>query len=110
MQKKNKVVIVTALSLGATLFAIAPQTTFAHGTDKHAQNVTVTVDGSGYHPAMVNMKAGQEVHMTFVSKGDSCANGISIPALHKTISLKKGRRRKSSSHPRKGRSSPSRAA
>ncbi len=102
MQKKNKVVIVTTLSLGATLFAIAPQTTFAHGTDKHAQNVTVTVDGSGYHPAMVNVKAGQEVHMTFVSKGDSCANGISIPVLHKTISLKKGQKKEVVFTPKKG--------
>lgn len=111
MKKFNTVATISALSLGAgVLAATAPQSAFARGKDKHAQNVTVTVDGKGYHPAMVNVKAGREVHMTFVSKGASCANEVRIPALKKTFSLKPGRRRESSSPRRKGKPSLSLAA
>ncbi len=109
MQKNSKIVTIAGLALGAgVLAATAPQTVFAHGDKPHHkgghkdQHVTVTVDGKGYHPAMVNVKAGQEVHMTFVSKGDSCANGISIPVLHKTISLKKGQKKEVVFTPKKG--------
>lgn len=102
MQKNSKIVTIATLALGAGVLAVAPQTVFAHGKNTHAQNVTVTVDGKGYHPAMVNVKAGQEVHMTFVSKGASCANGIRIPALKKSINLKPGQKQEVVFTPKKG--------
>ena len=109
MQKHNKVVTIAGLALGAGLLATAAtQTAFAHGDKPHHkgghkdQHVTVTVDGKGYHPAMVNVKAGQEVHMTFVSKGEGCANGISIPTLNKTLSLKPGQKKEVVFTPKKG--------
>lgn len=103
MKKLNTVVTISALSLGAGLLvATAPHNAFAHGKDKHVQNVTVTVDAKGYHPALVNVKAGQEVHMTFVSKGDGCSNGISIPSLKKSIDLKKGQKKEIVFTPKKG--------
>ena len=54
----NKNKILTGLALGAGLLgaSIAPQLASAHG-GKH-QDFTVTVDGNGYHPAMLNVKAG----------------------------------------------------
>jgi len=94
--------ILTTMALGAATLgaSLAPRTAFAHG-GKH-QDVTVTIDSKGYHPAMVSVKAGREVHMTFVSKGESCANGVSIPALKQTISLKKGQKKTISFTPKKG--------
>lgn len=94
--------VFTALALGAALIGVslAPQTASAH-MGKH-QDVTVTVDGTGYHPAMVNVKAGREVHMTFVSKGESCANGVVIPALKKTVNLKVGQSKMIKFTPKKG--------
>ena len=98
----NQIKILTRLALGAGLLgaSLAPRTTFAHG-DKH-QDVTVTIDGKGYHPAMLNVKAGKEVHLTFVSKDASCANKISIPGLKQTVSLKKGEKKTISFTPKKG--------
>ncbi|PQV62700.1 Cupredoxin-like domain-containing protein [Abditibacterium utsteinense] len=92
----------TSLALGAALLgaSIAPQIAFAHG-GKH-QDVTVLVDGKGYHPAMVGVKAGKEVHMTFVSKGESCGNNISIPALKQNLSLKVGQSKMIKFTPKKG--------
>ncbi len=94
--------LITRLALGAGIMgaSLAPQSAFAHGA-KH-QNVTVTVDGSGYHPAMVNVKAGKEVHMTFVSKGEGCANGVVIPSLKKTVNLKVGQKKTIMFTPKKG--------
>ena len=107
--QKLKTKVVSGLALGMALLAAATTTQrgFAHGANDHkgshkGQHVTVTVDGNGYHPAAVNVKAGQEVHMTFVSKGDSCANSISIPALKKTISLKPGQKKEIVFTPKKG--------
>lgn len=109
MQKNSKIVTIATLALGAGLLAtIAPQTVFAHGDKPHHkgghkdQHVTVTVDAKGYHPAQVNVKAGQEVHMTFVSKGDGCSNGIRIPSLKKSIDLKKGQKKEIVFTPKKG--------
>ncbi len=101
---------IAALSLGGALLtaAIAPQGAWAHNEKEHHkgghkdQHVTVTVDGSGYHPAMVNVKGGQEVHLTFVSKGSSCANGVRIPTLHKSIDLKQGQKKEITFTPKKG--------
>jgi plastocyanin domain-containing protein len=90
------------LALGAGVLAVAPQAVLAHGKDKLVQNVTVTVDGSGYHPAALNLKAGKPVHLTFVSKGGGCANAISIPALKKTLSLKPGQKKEVVFTPKKG--------
>jgi plastocyanin domain-containing protein len=94
--------ILTTLALGAATFgaSLAPRTAFAHG-GKH-QDVTVSIDGKGYHPATVSVQAGKEVHMTFVSKDASCANKISIPALKQTISLEKGQKKTIKFTPQKG--------
>ncbi len=93
---------VTGLTLGASLLAgvAAPDTAFAQ--KKGVQRVTVTIDGSGYKPATVNVRAGQPVQLTFVSKGDSCANTVSIPDLKKTLSLKTGQKKTVTFTPRKG--------
>ena len=95
---------ITALALGVALsaVAIAPQSTLAHGKDKNAQNITVTIDGNGYHPSSVKLKAGKPVHMTFISKGESCANGVSIPALKKNFNLKPGQKTEVVFTPKKG--------
>jgi len=100
MKKFNTVVTIAAL--GAGVLAAAPASTFAHGKDKHTQNVTVTVDGKGYHPAALNVKAGTPVHLTFVSKGGGCANDIRIPALKKSINLKTGQKKEVIFTPKKG--------
>lgn len=123
--------VVTGLALGAAfgIAALAPSSALAHGDAHHDtphhdanhhdanhkgthaqqhkaghkdQHVTVTVDAQGYHPALVNVKAGQEVHMAFVSKGESCANGVSIPALKKTLHLTKGHTQEVTFTPKKG--------
>lgn len=105
MQLNSKVLTIAALSLGV-VSAVAPAI-WAHGDARasqkgKSQNITITVDGSGYHPSMVNLKAGKPVHMTFVSKGEGCANSISIPALKKTINLKKGQKKEIAWTPKKG--------
>ncbi len=111
MKKLNKVVTVAGLALGAALLtaATAPQSAFAHGDKPHHkgkthkdQHVTVTVDGMGYHPATINVKAGQEVHLMFVSKGGGCANEVRIPALKKSIDLKPGQKKEVVFTPKKG--------
>ena len=95
--------IIAGLALGAGLIgaSVAPQVVFAHGDEKH-QEVTVSIDSKGFHPASVNVKAGQEVILKFVSKEASCANGFSIPALKRTISLKPGKSKEISFTPKKG--------
>ena len=64
--------------------------------------MTVTIDAKGYHPATVNVKAGKEVHLTFVSKDASCANGVVIPALKQNFKLKVGQKKMISFTPQKG--------
>ncbi len=109
-----------ALALSAALPAgAAPQLALAHNgvahngvahNDKahHAskahqdQHVTVNVTSSGYSPSAISVKAGQEVHMTFVSKGSGCANGVRIPSLGKSIDLKQGQKKEIVFTPRKG--------
>lgn len=90
----------TGLALGAALLggSLAPQTSFAAAVKiqkkaAKSQNVTVFIDSSGFHPAAVNVKAGQPVHLIFASKGSSCANHFSIPALKKTVSLQPGQKK-----------------
>ena len=92
----------TPLALGAALIGVslAPQIASAHAG--HHQDVTVTFDGTGYKPANVSVKAGQEVHMTFVSKGEGCGNNIVIPSLNKKVNLKKGQTKTISFTPKKG--------
>lgn len=93
--------IIAGLALGAGLIgaSLAPQSARAHG---NSQKVTVTIDGKGFHPASVNVKAEQEVHLTFVSKEASCANGFTIPALKRTISLQPGKKKEITFTPKKG--------
>jgi plastocyanin domain-containing protein len=100
--------MVGALVLGSGLLAasVIPHNALAQGKNKHVhkatQNVTVTVDETGYRPARLNVKAGQPVRMTFVSKGDSCANAVSIPALKKTFSLNPGQKKEITFTPKRG--------
>ena len=104
----NTLKTIATLSLGATLAIAAPQIVSAHGNEKHGkaghkdQHVTVTVTNDGYSPSTVRVKAGQEVHMTFVSKGSSCGNAIRIPALKKSINLQPGQKKEIVFTPKKG--------
>lgn len=103
--------IATGLALSAALFTAATQG-LAHTAKQDQQHhkakahqdqhVTVIVDEKGYHPATFSVKAGREVHLTFVSKGGGCANDISIPALKKTFKLKPGQKREVVFTPKKG--------
>ena len=83
-----------SLNMAATPSQAAPA--------KGQQRVTITVDGNGYTPSSVNVKAGRPVQLTFVSKGQSCANFISFPSLKKTLSLQKGDKRSVTYTPKKG--------
>ena len=98
----NNLKILTGLALGAAFAgaSLAPRPAFAHG-DKH-QDVTVSIDGQGYHPSTVSVKAGKEVHLTFVSKDASCANGVVIPALKQNFKLKVGQKKMIAFTPKKG--------
>ncbi len=93
---------ITGLALGAALLgaSLAPHIAHAHG-GAH-QNAVVTIDGKGFHPAALSVQAGKEVHLTFVSKGAGCANGFTIPALKRTISLQPGKRKTIEFTPKKG--------
>lgn len=94
--------IIAGLALGAGLIgaSLAPQMASAHGA-KH-QDFTVTIDSKGFHPATLNVAAGKEVNLTFVSKEASCANGFSIPALRRTLSLEPGTKKTVTFTPKKG--------
>jgi len=108
MKRFNTVVGLT-LGVGLLTAGSMSQTAFAHGDKGHHkskqhkdQHVTVRVDGKGYHPATINVKAGQEVHLMFVSKGGGCANEVRIPALKKSIDLKPGQKKEVIFTPKKG--------
>ncbi len=94
--------ILPALLLGAALCTASTPSAWAHGHDKHVQHVTVNVTSSGYSPSTVSVKAGQPVHMTFISKGEGCVNGIRIPALRQSIDLKRGQKKEITFTPKKG--------
>lgn len=98
----KKLEITTKLALGAALLgaSVAPQIASAHG-GKH-QDFTVTIDSKGFHPAAVKVAAGREVHLTFVSKEASCANGFSIPALRRTLNVAPGKKKMVTFTPKKG--------
>ena len=102
----KKSYLVSTLALGAALLCAAPASTRAFAKSapqgKTVQNVTVTIDGSGYHPSAVNVKAGAPVRLTFVSKGESCGNGVVIPALKTTFHLKVGQKKTVVFTPKKG--------
>ena len=103
--KQSKIkTAVTGLALSANLLAgaAAPYAAFAESKSKGTQCVTVVVDGSGYKPAAVKVRAGQPVQLTFVSKGNSCANSVSIPALKKRLTLKPGQKKTVTFTPKKG--------
>ncbi len=90
------------LTLGAGLLAGTTPNAALAAPGKAAQRVTVVVDSSGYKPSTINVKAGQPVQLTFHSKGNSCANLVSIPALKKTLSLKNGQKKTLTFTPKKG--------
>jgi plastocyanin domain-containing protein len=90
--------ILTLLALSGAL--LAPQ--IASASTAKAQNVVVTIDGRGFHPGVLNVKAGKPVHLTFISKEGSCASDFTIPTLKRTVSLKPGQRRKITFTPKKG--------
>ena len=98
--KNLKIIAGLALGAGIVGVSMAPQMAQAHG-GKH-QDFTITVDSKGYHPASVKVAPGKEVHLTFVSKETSCANGISIPALKRTLSLQPGKKKMITFTPKKG--------
>ena len=87
------------LSAGLLAGSLAPQKVLAHGDEQH---VTITITDKGYSPSSVNVKAGQKVAMTFVSKGGGCGNAVTIPALKKSFSLKKGQKKNIVFTPKKG--------
>lgn len=89
-----------ALSAGL-LVGTTPDAALA-APGKDAQRVTIMVDGSGYKPASINVKAGKPVHLTFLSKGNSCTNTVNIPALKKTLALKTGQKKTLTFTPKKG--------
>ncbi|HXI15745.1 MAG TPA: cupredoxin domain-containing protein [Chloroflexota bacterium] len=90
------------LAMGAGLLVGATPNAASAAPGKATQRVTVVVDSSGYKPATVNVKAGQPVQLTFLSKGSSCANTVSVPALKKTLSLKTGQKKTLTFTPKKG--------
>lgn len=105
----NNKQILAGLALGAGLIGafVAPQIASAHNGEDHTktqkvQKITVSIDAKGFHPAAIKVKAGEEVQLTFVSKGESCANGFSIPALKETVKLKKGEKKEITFTPKKG--------
>ncbi len=68
---------------------------------KDVQRATVTIK-DGYEPSTINVKAGKPVELTFLSKSDSCANSVSIPALDKTCTLENGGKTTITFTPKKG--------
>ncbi len=108
----SKIALPVALALSAVLAAapsaqsksLKPAAKMQAAKSQKAQNVTVTVDGSGYHPSTINVKAGRPVHMTFVSKGTGCSNGVVIPGLNKKLHLKMGQQQTISWTPKKAQS------
>ena len=68
---------------------------------KDVQRATVTING-GYEPATINVKAGKPLTLTFVSKGESCANAVSIPSLKQSFTLKNGEKKSITVTPKKG--------
>ena len=95
---------ISTLALSAASLAAAPQSTLAQGKSQTTQNITVIVDGNGYHPSSVKLKAGKPVRLTFLSKGESCANAVSIPALKKNFNLKPGQKKAVVFTPKQGQS------
>ena len=97
-----------ALALSLCTLAVAPTAQSKPAAKAKAaprvQNVTIVVDSSGYHPSIVNVKAGRPVRMVFVSKGSGCANWVVIPALNKKFRLRLGQTQAVSWTPRKGQS------
>ena len=71
-------------------------------SNQNAQKVTVVVDGNGYTPSTLQVKAGQPVALTFDSKGESCGNIVVIPALNKTAKLKVGEQKTINFTPKAG--------
>ncbi len=105
----NSKQILAGLALGAGLLgaSMAPQIASAHGGEDHTkthkdQKVTVSIDAKGFHPAAIKVKPGQEVRLTFVSKGEGCANSFTILALKQDVSLKKGEKKEIVFTPKKG--------
>lgn len=82
------------------LKAVASQS--AQATEgKDVQRATVTIK-DGYSPSTIKVKAGKAVEVTFISRGESCANTVIIPALGKTLSLKNGEKTTVTFTPKKG--------
>ena len=69
--------------------------------DKDTQRASITIE-DGYKPATVNVQAGKPLELTFVAKGDSCANTVSIPSLKQSFTLKNGEKKIITFTPKKG--------
>ena len=93
---------IPSLALSASLIGALAAPHFAQARGVKPQIATIIIDGSGFHPATLNLKAGREARITFVSKGASCANQFSIPALKRTINLEPGQKKTIQFTPKKG--------
>jgi plastocyanin domain-containing protein len=87
------------LSAGLLTATLPTPDARAHGDEQH---VTVTITDKGYSPSSIAVKGGKRVAMTFVSKGDGCGNSVTIPALKKSFTLKKGQKKNIAFTPKKG--------
>lgn len=69
--------------------------------EAQVQRATVVIN-DGYTPNKVNVQAGKPLELMFESKGDSCANTVSIPALKQTFTLQSGGKKTLTFTPKKG--------
>ncbi len=60
-----------------------PQQGAASGDSASAASLSITVDGSGYHPANLSAPAGQPVRLTITrTSDDGCGQQIIFPSLN----------------------------
>ena len=69
--------------------------------EAQVQRATVVIN-DGYTPNKVNVQAGKPLELTFESKGDGCANTVSIPALKQSFTLQNGEKKTLTFTPKKG--------
>ncbi|MBC8134688.1 MAG: cupredoxin domain-containing protein [Fibrella sp.] len=78
------------------------KTTYAKPDKSGVQKATITVDG-GYSPALLAVKAGKPVELTFVRKSAAgCDGELLIPALKVNKVLKQGEKTVVKFTPKKG--------
>ncbi len=94
-----------AMSMMGGMSCCAPKTDAGAAAeakqDAQLQRATITVN-DGYTPGTVNVQVGKPLELTFVARGQSCANTVLIPVLKQTFSLKSGEKKTLSFTPQKG--------